>query len=332
MTFKHIAYDHKSAHMNLEGISDFLLPAATIDAHHHLWDLSRVSYPWLEAKGVERFFGNPTAIQKNYLPQDLRADIGKLPISRSVHIQVGTALGHHLRETAWLQEMADATGLPGAIVAYAELESESLEPYLDQIQEFEVVRGVRQIVGRSPTEDARTGTERLLSNPAWSNGLKHLAERNLSFDLQLIPAQMERVYQVLKEQETLKVALCHCGSPWHLRDTDSSSREHEKKRWVRGLKQLSQLPNLSCKISGLGMFNQCWQPERAQEIVNTVLDIFGPQRCMHGSNFPVDKLYGSYQQLWRDYAEFSRQLSETERQQVFVDNAEQFYRLPAVEN
>ena len=105
-----------------------------VDAHHHLWDLSACSYPWLMARGVTRFFGDPTPIQKNYLVADLQEDAGDYELEASVHIQVGVAEGDELKETEWLQATADAEGLPSAVVAFCAL---------DSTEQAEVVVGTR---------------------------------------------------------------------------------------------------------------------------------------------------------------------------------------------
>lgn len=298
------------------------------DAHHHLWDLDAVRYPWLNApKGTRRFFGDPTEIQKNYLVDDLRADIGNLPITQSIHIQVGAATDQHLAETAWVQSQVNAYGatLPSAMVAYADLESENLHGALDSIQAFSGVRGVRQIIGRAPEEDQQTGSGLLLANPNWQAGLRELANRSLSFDLQLIPSQMVDAFNVFSEVPELPVALCHCGSPWFLKEKYRSSQS--QKTWAEGLKKLASLPNMHCKISGLSMFNQEWNPADVALIIETTLDTFGPERCMFGSNFPVDKLHTNYQDIWQTYLKLTNHMGTEQRQGLFGDNCRRFYRL-----
>lgn len=78
-----------------------------IDAHHHLWDLHAVHYPWLKARGERRFFGDPTPIQKNYEVDDLLGESPNFKPLASVHIQVGAAPDHSLRETEWLHEQTE---------------------------------------------------------------------------------------------------------------------------------------------------------------------------------------------------------------------------------
>lgn len=129
-----------------------------IDAHHHLWDLEAVHYPWLMARGVERFFGDPTPIQRNYLLREFRSDAAPCGFRASVHIQVGAENG--LDEARWVQSVADANpNWPLAQVVFCDLTSTDLPAQLDMFQTLPTVRGVHQIVGRTPGEDARTCTD-----------------------------------------------------------------------------------------------------------------------------------------------------------------------------
>ena len=182
------------------------------------------------------------------------------------------------------------------------------------------LRGIRQIVGRHPEEDKQHATNDLITDPAWIDGLKLLARRGLSFDLQLIPPQMRALQDILQGIPELPVAICHCASPW-----DQSRRGLIE--WRRDLAQLAKLPNVSCKVSGLGMFNPQWTVAELRPIILDVVDLFGPQRVMFGSNFPVDKLYRSYEILWDAYRDICGDFSTEERQNMFYESAADFYRL-----
>ncbi len=291
-----------------------------IDAHHHLWNLGACSYPWLMAKGVTRFFGDPTPIQQNYLVDDLRADARDYELLGSVHIQVGVADGDELAETRWVQQTADQHGLPSALVAFCDLTNANVSRQLDAHAQAPALRGVRQIVGRSAEEDAVTGSGALLRDPAWAAGLAALCARNLSFDLQLIPGQVARAVDVFAGVPGLKVALCHCGSPW-----DQSPEGI--RGWRRGLRQLAALPDICCKLSGFGMFDHDWTIDSIRPLVESCIEIFGAERCMFGSNFPVDKLHASYAKIWGAYETITAGLSERDRQRLFVGTAREFYRL-----
>lgn len=287
-----------------------------VDAHHHLWALEAVNYPWLRERGVLRFFGDPTPIQHDYGVADFRRDHGRFNIAKSVHIQVGTATGAELLETRWLHQQWANTDLPSAIVAFCDLSlptaSETMRAHLAASDQ---VRGVRHIISRHESEDRRNGSLSLLQDPTALVSLRAAAELGLSFDLQLTPPHMMAAAKLFAEVPHLPVALCHAGSPWH-RESQHISE------WRRGLEAFAKLPLVACKLSGLGMFDRAWTPESLAPIVATVIDVFGPERVMWGSNFPVDKLYRSYEttlSAMMDLVPFGM------HERVFCTTAERFY-------
>ena len=302
-------------------------PYSIYDAHHHLWDLHKVHYPWLATKGIVRFFGDPAPIQKNYLPADLKADFDHLPVEKTVHIQVGASDEQHLLESQIVQGMSDESGVANAIIAFCQLDNKVRTKQLDELSKLKNFRGIRQIVGRSPEEDTDTGTGALLSNPEWLKGLIELSERSLCFDLQLIPDQMLKAAELIAKVPNLKVALCHCGSPWYLK----TQSPDQQRTWEQGISALAALPNVHCKISGLTMFNHDWSTEMITPVIHAVLTAFGAERCMFGSNFPVDKLHANYRDLWFAYLHaldnYQPTLSETQKQALFKFNCKTFYKI-----
>lgn len=290
------------------------------DAHHHLWDLEACHYPWLMEKGVKRFFGDPAPIQQNYLVSDFKSDFAQLPVKKSVHIQVGVSEEDALKETRWLQSCADEHGFPHAIIAFCDLAKPNVQATLESHQASPNLRGVRQIVGRDAKEDAKLGTNALLANPAFKASLKHLAERNLSFDLQLTPPLLSTAAKLFSELEDVPVALCHAGSLQDFSDEGIAL-------WAEGLKRFAQVPNAICKISGWGMFQQNWSVDSIRGHVLRVIDVFGPNRIAFGSNFPVDKLSASYVDTIGAYLEITSGFSTAERCAMFRDVAATFYRI-----
>ncbi len=290
-----------------------------IDAHHHLWDLNAVHYPWLMERGSVRFFGDPTPIQRDYTIAEFRTDASAQGIEASVHIQVGAADGE--AEARWVQAEAEANpGWPAAQVAFGDLTAPDRSQRLDRIATLSTVRGIRQIVGRAPGEDAATGTNALLQSADFLDGLEELAERGLSFDLQLIPELMDAAADLFARVPDLPVALCHAGSP-HDRSDDGL------RFWRAEIAKLAALPNVFCKLSGLGMFDHDWTAEKIRPIVLHCLEAFGPARCMFGSNFPVDSLSSDYARLAAAYEEILSGLSAEDRARVFGDTARGFYRI-----
>lgn len=288
-----------------------------IDAHHHLWDLKAVDYPWLMARGVRRFFGDPAPIQRDYLLAEFRAAAAAQGFAGSVHIQVGAADG--LAEARWVQNVADENpNWPLVQVAFCDLTALDVRAQLDALQKLPSLRGVRQIVGRAAAEDAVTGTNTLLDDPRFAEGLRQAGARGLSFDLQLIPELMEKTAAVLEQAPNTPVALCHAGSP---QDRTPEGLDE----WAALMRSLSSLPQVTCKLSGLGMFDHGWTADTIRPIVETVLDQFGPDRTMFGSNFPVDSLYSDYATL---VAAYEMLIPAEAQARVFGGTARAFYRMP----
>jgi len=291
-----------------------------IDAHHHLWDLDAIKHTWLAEKGVTRFFGDPAPIQKNYHVPDFTADHGDLPIVGSIHVQCGVALEHNVKETEFVQEQSDVHGMANAIVAFCDLTQNGAHAELDQQQAFKNLRGIRQIVGRDAVEDAKLGTNALLENPAFKQGLKSLIKRKLSFDLQLTPPLLSAAAKLFKSIEDLPVAICHAGSPQDF----SKARMRD---WELGLQDFAEHGNVICKISGLGMFDHNWTVDSFRERVLRTIDVFDPSRIAFGSNFPVDKLYANYEETFGAFLTITESFSEAERHDMFYNTARKFYRI-----
>ena len=286
------------------------------DAHHHLWDLAAVNYPWLMEKGIVRFFGDPASIQRDYLLPEFRTDAEVMGYGASVHIQVGAA--DPWTEAQWVQSVVDQfPDWPMVQVAFCDLTAEDLNEQLDRLQSLPSVRGVRQIIGRAPGEDASTGTNALLNDPAFLAGLKQLGSRGLSFDLQLLPELIDQTAHVLTQSPETRIALCHAGSP-HDRTPQGL------RKWADQLTALSKLPQVSCKLSGLGMFDHNWNAESVAPIVSTCLSQFGADRCMFGSNFPVDSLSSTYEEIVTRLKEL---IPTPIQDDVFHNTAKRFYRI-----
>ena len=287
-----------------------------IDAHHHLWNLSAVFYPWLEEKSKKRFFGDPKPIQKDYLIHDFKKDCKPHGFKGSVHIQVGAKDG--LKEAMWIDEIAK--NHPEWMlkqVVFCDLTNPRMPAEIDTFEQLSSVAGARQILSRAPGEEAGSVLLNNLESPIVFENLKILSRRGFTFDLQLIPEVMKQAALLFDKVPELKVALCHAGSP-HNRTKEGIQY------WQKALKSISSLTNVTCKISGLGMFQHNWSIEDFQPLIETCLDQFGPQRCMYGSNFPVDSLYSDYNAL---IGAFRTLIPEAFHKAVFEKTAHSFYSI-----
>ena len=280
---------------------------AKVDAHHHLWDPELYSYPLLARSG--------SASSNRYLYADFMADAADQNLVKSVHLQGEIAREHTVDETEWLQGIANEHGFPHAIVAYAALEDPDLDATLEAHARARNFRGIRQIL--NPDQVRRAD---LLTDTAWRAGYARLAERGLSFDLQADPEQMADAAQVARSSPDVPMIINHTGMP---RDRSPDGLE----RWRTGLRLLAELPQVSIKISGFGMWKEPVTVESIRPLVLETIDIFGTARCMFASNFPVDKRAVTYTQLYSAFEAVTSAFSPSERDDMFRRNAERIYRI-----
>jgi predicted TIM-barrel fold metal-dependent hydrolase len=289
-----------------------------VDAHVHLWDLGRLRYPWLtppfDDAGPN---GSVAAIAGTYLPGDYRAESAAWNVAGFVHVEAGADPRDAVAETRWLDGLADG---PAGLVAFAALDDPGLDDRLAAHAASGRLRGIRHIVNwhRDPR---RTYTPRdVTGDAAWAAGLARLAARGLSFDLQCYPAQMPGLARLVARHPDVPVAIDHLGMPVP-GDPDGAAA------WRAGMAALAALPNTAVKISGVGFAQRPWTAADARPWVLAAIDLFGPDRCMVASDFPTDRLFGSFDWTLDAYAEIVGGLSPDERRAIWGGTANRFYRL-----
>ncbi|MDF0506465.1 amidohydrolase family protein [Burkholderia cenocepacia] len=296
-----------------------------IDPHVHLWSLGTHHYPWLENPKTS-FVGDARLLKHDYLPGDLLGEAGEIEIVKIVHVEANHDPANPVEETRWLQALADAgdsrtAGWPNGIVAAADLSAPDVEATLAGHAEFANVRGIRQILNVHGNPLYAYVQRHYLRDPVWQKNFGLLAQHGLSFDLQLYPSQMDEAAQLARMYPHIQIVLNHAGM-FVDRDSPAGYRA-----WREGLKTLAACPNVAVKVSGLAMFDHHWTVESLRPYVLETLDTFGIERAMFASNFPVDRLFGSYDALWQAYARIVAGASDDERRQLFVTNAERIYRI-----
>ena len=294
----------------------------TIDPHHHLWDLGRNTYPWLQDRALApRLEGDIRPIAKDYLLEDYWADTRNQNLVKSVHIECGWDPSDPVGEAAWLQRLADKHGYPHGIVARATLDAPDVEQVLEGHVRYQNIRGIRHAINWHP-DPRKTYVNRpdLIKTKAWRHGFSLLQRFGFSFDLQLDPAQMSDAAALARDYPEILIILDHAGMPV---DRD----EEGINRWRLGMLELAAAPNIAVKISGLGTVDWSWTVESIRPFVLQTIEAFGISRCMFASNFPVDKLYSDFDTLYAAFRDITKHFSGTERQMLFHDNAARYYRL-----
>jgi predicted TIM-barrel fold metal-dependent hydrolase len=295
-----------------------------VDAHIHLWDLSRIRYPWLTPPLPVGITGDVSSIAQDYLLEDYLRDCAVhasgVRVSKVVHVEAGAHPEDALAETRWLQAIADARGFPQAIVAHAQLEKPGIEALLAGHAAHRNVRGIRQILNWHP-DPGRTYTARdLLTEESWHRGFACLARHGLSFDLQIYPGQMPAAARLAARHPDIPMILNHAGMPV---EKDAAGIA----AWRSGMRALAAQSNVSVKISGLAMLDWHWTRESIKPFVLETLAIFGADRVMLASNFPVDRLFGTFAAFTGAYSSILAGASQEERSKLFARNAERIYRI-----
>lgn len=287
-------------------------PVRFVDAHHHLWDLDANYYPWLMDKIESRICGDYTAIRRNYLIDDYFEDLKDVPIAKSVHVQAEHDERAPVKESEWLQDVANdpsSQGFPHAIVGYADFSDRDIESILEKHSQFENFRGIRQTLHHHPER---------LTDQTWCDNFALLERFNLTFDLQIFPSQCELALALVDRYQNIQFVLCHAGLP-----TDDSAEA--VLAWRKCIAALAKRPNVVCKVSGLGMFYPGWPIDAIRPIVEQVVEHFGAERIMVGSNYPVDKLTTEFRVLWSNLLKTLETLSDNEREKIFAATAEKVY-------
>lgn len=296
-----------------------------VDAHHHLWDLNNkdTKYSWLMVTEGEAFFGDYAAIRKNYLLEDYIEDTKNQNIIKSVHVQAEHDDDKPVNETAWLQNLADthSSMLPNAIVAFADFSKNNVSEILDAHQEYKNTRGIRQILSYNKDEPKYShATEDFMKNSTWVENFKYIRNRNLSFDIQIYKHQMEDAVNLANKYNDVLFILNHTGEPCY------QSKEYIES-WEQNMKKLAKCENVVAKISGLGMFDPNWTIDSTRIFVEKTIQIFGIERCMFASNFPVDKIFNTFDTYWNSFKEITKNYSENDKKLLFSSNAEKYYRI-----
>jgi predicted TIM-barrel fold metal-dependent hydrolase len=291
-----------------------------VDAHVHLWDLQGpIRYPWLippfSDGGVA---GNVGAIATTYLLDDYLADAQGFNIGKMVHVDAGAEPADALAETQWLQALGDSRGLPSAIVAYAPLNHPDAAALLEAHAAHSRVRGIRQILNWHADPNLTYAAADLLEDPAFEAGYALLGHYGLRFDSQIYPGQMPAAAALAGRHPETAMILNHCGMP-----VDASAEGMAQ--WREGMQTLARRPKVAVKISGLSLVRHDWTVESLRPLVLETIDIFGVDRCMFASDFPADKLFGTFSDFLGAYDHITGDFSDDERRKLFASNAERIY-------
>jgi predicted TIM-barrel fold metal-dependent hydrolase len=285
------------------------------DAHVHHWDpANRDWYFFLapDVDGVFPEFGDYTGMKRRYDRDTYRADSAGWDAGSYAHVSAVAPGRNYLGETAMLAEVAGATGDPAVIIGPVEpkLPAEEIAADLDTQLGSPGFRGIRII------EPIDYGSPHIVAL------LRLLAERHLVYDLVVTPPGMQAAARGLAQVPELDVVIEHTGRPMVAGDADYF------RQWQQGMRGLAALGDrVTCKLSGLAMTLHSFGTTLLRPWFDECIEIFGPDRCFFGSNFPVDALWGSFGALYSAYESLSAPLGPEAQDRLFYGNGRRAYHV-----
>lgn len=290
-----------------------------IDAHHHIW--RQQDLPWLLGAEKPRIFGPYTAIKRDYLIAEYLEDVASSGIEKSVYVQANWASNWAVDEAAWVQSVADESGWPHAIVAYADFTVPDVRPQLDKLSQTSLLRGIRQqLHWHENPQYTFASKPDIAADKTFQKNIAYLSDYGWCFELQVFSAQVQSAVSLANACPNVPFILQHAGM---LEDTSENGWE----QWSEAQSQLAVCDNVHAKLSGLGTFVRCVDVDLMHRIVTQTVAQFGAHRCLFGSNFPIEKLWTSYQSLFDAMTVATAELDESSKEAIFHKTAERLYRL-----
>lgn len=279
-------------------------PLRLVDAHVHLWDTERLAYPWLRAL---------PSLQRRFDVGDYAKATEGWRVDQLVFVQGECQPDQALDEVVFAEEQARVDARIGAIVAYAPLErGTALAPWLEELARSPLVRGVRRMTDDEPG---------LCLTAPFREAVRLLPEYDLSLDLSVKPGQWEETLGLVESCPHTQFVLDHLGKP-AIRDRDFASCE-------AFLQRLAPMPNVVAKLSGLVTEADWhrWQPADLKPYVEVAVELFGFDRLLVGSDWPVVLLAGRLPDWLNTLTELLAAYPPDSVSRVFSENARRVYRL-----
>jgi len=289
-----------------------------IDTHVHFWNMATpdegMQWVWLEKDFVHPILGDIDGIKSvKFDINHVYAESRFADVSGFVHVQAAIGSDDPVKETTWLTRMRPDAPVPFTIVAHVDLGTDDAMRQLDGHGQSPYFVGVRDFASEPMLASGEI-------NPVYEASLRVLADRGLAFDLDCEWMNMGAALRLAKRHPDLQIVLEHIGFP---RSRDDAYYDS----WNGAIRELAQADNVTCKISGLGMTDPIFTEESLRRWVDSCVEAFGADRCVLGSNWPVDRLYSSYDAIMDLYRKYISALSDAEQAKILSENAARIFKL-----
>ena len=284
-----------------------------VDAHVHFYDMGHpeLFYAHWQPDEDHPVLGAQTRklAARNWLAEDFIEVSRSSNVTKAVHVQAAIGSPDPVTETEWLQEAADRTGFPHAIVAYADLRDPGVEAVLERHCESPNMKGVR---------DFSYGD--YLVAPDFHRGYALMEKYGLIASIAAQWPDMEKLRDLAATFPNIVIVLDHAGGPMERTPEYFNN-------WKQGMQTAAEAENIICKISGLGMGDHNWTVDSIRPYVLHCIETFGVERSLFATNWPVDSLWSDYDTIVNAYDEITADFTESERRALFSANTERLYNI-----
>ena len=272
-----------------------------IDSHHHFWQYSPAEYPWIG--------DTMKAIRRDFLPADLKAQIAEVGVDGVVSVQARQSVA----ETEWLLSLADEHDFVRGVVGWVPLMEPSVGEQVERFSAHPKLKGLRHVLQDEQAE--------YMLVDEFNRGVSLLAPRDLVYDILIVEHQLPQAIELVDRQPNLRFVVDHIAKP--------RIRDNLLAPWAERLRDLARRENVWCKLSGMVTEADwtTWTEAQLKPYIDVVLEAFGPQRLMFGSDWPVCLVACGYERWFRIVQDTIASLSEDERAAILGGTAVNVYKL-----
>ncbi len=273
-----------------------------IDSHQHFWHYCEVKHSWINDQ--------MSAIKKNFLPEDLHQELQDKGIDGCVAVQAD----QHESETNFLIEQSQKHDFIKGVVGWVDLRAKKVERRLEHYAQEKIIKGFRHVVQDEPHVDFM-----MWSN--FQNGISQLEKFGFTYDILIYPSQLHAALYTVQKHPNQKFVIDHIAKP--------NIKEGQIEDWKKGMKELAACENVSCKLSGMVTEADWkgWKQEDFTPYLDNVMDLFGIDRVMYGSDWPVSLIEWTYGDVKGIIDTYTENFSASEKEKIYGKNAIEFYSL-----
>jgi len=273
-----------------------------IDSHHHFWKYDPIEYDWID--------DSMKVIRKDFLPESLELTIREAGVDGVISVQARQSV----EETSWLLEMARQNKFIKGVVGWLPLINDDIEVELEKYSGNKLLKGLRHVIQGEPDP-------KFMLRKDFNSGVSLLKKYSMAYDILIVERQLPNMIRFVDQHPDQVFVLDHIAKPL--------IAKHELSLWKENIQELARRENVSCKISGMvteADFNS-WTPPQLQPYFDVVLEAFGADRLLFGSDWPVCLVATSYKNWMKLVQKSISELSKIEQAQIMGENAIRLYQL-----